>query len=261
MAQGYVVKTGSRDEVIPLVSIYEYDAVTIGAGFSKHQIGDKCRMSDGRVYHWALNGAVALTAGRLVQNSVTPIGHRNMTPTVLSAIGETKVQTVPVTTNIAANEYANGYLWMNAGAGAGIMYKVKSNPAITLSVAGYIYLYDPLVVATVVATSKVSLARNPWYGTLVMPTTITGIPVGVNPIAVPATTATIQYWYWCQTWGPATVLAGGTQVIGTPGVTPGTRVGGVIVQAAYGISVVGQLYNGLQVTDNENMGIFLQISQ
>jgi len=261
MAQGYVVKTGSRDEVIPLVSIYEYDAVTVGAGFSKHQIGDKCRMSDGRVYHWALNGAVALTAGRLVQNSVTPTGHRNMTPTVLSAIGETKVQTVPVTTNVTANEYANGYLWMNAGAGAGIMYKVKSNPAIALTVAGFIYLYDPLVVATVVATSKVSLVRNPWYGTLVMPTTITGIPVGVNPIAVPATTAAIQYWYWCQTWGPATILAGGTQVVGTPGVTPGTRVGGVIVQAAYGIPVVGQLYNGLQVTDNENMGIFLQISQ
>jgi len=261
MTQGYGVKTGSRDEVIPLISIYEYDAVTIGAGISKHQIGDKCRMSDGRVYHWSLNGAVALTAGRLVQNSVTPIGHRNMTPTVLSALGETKVQTVPVTTDVVANEYANGYLWMNAGAGAGIMYKVKSNPAIVATAAGFIYLYDPLVVATVVASSKVSLARNPWYGTLVMPTTITGIPVGVNPIAVPATTASIQYWYWCQTWGPATVLAGGTQVIGTSAVTPGTRAGGVIVEAANGIGVVGRLYNSLQVTDNENMGIFLQISQ
>lgn len=261
MAKGYVIRTGSRDEVIPLLSIYEYDTITVGAGISKHQIGDKCRLSDGRVFHWALNGAVALTAGRLVQNSVTPIGHRNMTPTVLSAIGDTSVQIVPVTTNIAVNEYANGYLWMNAGDGAGIMYKVKSNPAIVAASAGYIYLYDPLQVATVVATSKISLARNPWYGTLVMPTSITGIPVGVCPIAVPATTAAIQYSYWCQTWGPATVLAGATQVITTPWVAPGTRVGGVIVQAVAGVPTVGMLYNSLQVTDNENMGVFLQISQ
>lgn len=261
MAQGYVVRTGARDEVIPLKSIYEYDTVTIGAGFSKHQIGDKCRLSDGRVFHWALNGAVALTAGHLLQNSVTPIGHRNMTPTVLSAAGETKVQIVPVTTNIAVNEYANGYLWMNAGGGAGIMYKVKSNPAIVATVAGFIYLYDPLQVATVVATSKISLARNPWYGTLAMPTSLTGIPVGVAPIAIPATTAAIQYYFWSQTWGPATVRAGGTQVITTPGVTPGTRIGGVIVQAAYGVPVVGNLYNSLQVTDDEWMGIFLTISQ
>jgi len=262
MAQGYVVKTAARDEVIPLVSIYDYDAVTIGVGLSKHQIGDKCRMSDGRVFHWALNGiAGALVAGNVVQNSVTPAGHRNMTPTELSAIGETKVQIVPVTTNVVKGEYANGYLWVNAGAGAGIMYKVKSNLAITASAAGYIYLYDPLKVATVVATSKISLVRNPWYGTIKAATTVSGIPVGVAPIAVPATTSTIQYYYWCQTWGPAVALAGGTQVITTPGQTAGGAAGAAIVQAAVGIPQIGMLYNGLQVTDTEYNGIFLTISQ
>lgn len=266
MAQGYVVKTGARDEVIPLKSIYEYDAVTIGSGISKHQVGDKCRMSDGRVYHWALNGiAGALVAGNVIQNSVTPVGHRNMTPTVLSAIGETKVQTVPVTTNIAVNEYANGYLWMNAGAGAGIMYKVKSNPAIALTVAGYIYLYDPLVVATVVATSKISLARNPWYGVIQAAVTVSGIPVGVAPIAVPASTGVtagyISYYFWAQTWGPSVVLAGGTHVITTPAETAGGAAGAAIVQAAVGIPQIGTLYNGLQITTGEYNGIFLTISQ
>jgi hypothetical protein len=261
MAKGYAVRSGARDEVIPLHSIYDYDAVTIGSEFPKHSVGDKCRMSDGRVFHYALNGtASALTPGMLVQNSVTPIGHRNMTPTLGSALGETKVQIVPVTTSVVANEYTNGYLWANVTPGEGTMYRIKSNPAITLSVAGYIYLYDPLIVAFTTAT-RISMARNPWYGTILFPTSITGIPVGVCPINVPATTATIQYYYWAQTWGPCSILAGGTQVIGTTSVTPGTRVGGVIVQAAYGIPIIGQLYNSLQVTDNEYMGIFLQISQ
>jgi hypothetical protein len=261
--QGYTVRSMARDEIIPKCSIYEYDAVTVTTGEpSKHKIGDKIRMSDGRVYHWARNGtASALTPGMIVQNSVTPVGHRNMTPTAISPIGDTAVQVVPVTTSIAVNEYANGYLWMNAGAGIGTPYRIKSNPAITLSVAGYIYLYDPLIVATIVATSKISLARNPWYGTILMPTSITGIPVGVCPVDVPASTATIIYYYWCQTWGPACILAGGTQVIGTPGITPGTRVGGGIVQAAYGVPVIGMLMNSLQVTDNEYAGVFLQISQ
>jgi hypothetical protein len=250
MAQGYVVKTGARDEVIPLQSIYSESAT------AKHQIGDKCRMSDGRVFHYAYNGAGALVAGNVVQNSVCTAGHNGMVPTAVSAIGETKVQVVPLTLAIVVNEYRNGYLWINAGAGAGIAYKIKSNPAIVGDVAGYIYLYDPLKVATVVATSKISVVRNPWYGTIKAAVTVSGIPVGVAPIAV-----TANYYYWCQTWGPGVVLAGGTHVITTPGLTAGGAAGAAIVQAGHGIPQVGMTYNGLQITNGEYNGIFITISQ
>jgi hypothetical protein len=260
MAKGFVVKTADRDEVIPLVSIYEYQTVTIGSGFSKHRIGDKCRMSDGRVYHWALNGTDILAAGNVVQNSVTPVGHRNMTPTVLAALKDTRVQVVPVTTAIVKNEYSNGYLWVNVSTGAGIPYKIKSNPAIGIAAAGYIELYDPIIVATA-AGSRISLARNPWYGTLLANSTVDGLPVGVAPIAVPASTATTEYYYWAQTWGPGVALAGGTLVITTPCLTAGTGEGTVIVCAAHGIPEVGMLLGGLQVTDAEYDGIFIRISQ
>ena len=250
MAQGYVVKTGARDEVIPLQSIYAESAT------AKHNVGDKCRMSDGRVFHYAYNGAGTLVAGNVVQTSVCTAGHNGMVPTAISAVGETRVQVVPLTNAIVVNEYRNGYLWINAGGGAGIMYRIKSNPAIVGNAAGYIYLYDPLVVATIVATSKISVVRNPWYGTIQAAVTVTGIPVGVAPIAV-----TAYYYYWCQTWGPGVALAGGTQVITTPGETAGGAAGAAIVQAGHGIHEIGMLYNGLQVTTANYNGIFIRISQ
>lgn len=260
MAQGYVVKTGARDEVIPLHSIYEYDTVTIGAGYPKHSVGDKCRMSDGRVFHYALNGGVALVAANLLQNAVTVADHWNMVGAV-TVIGETKISVVPTTAPIAKNYYSNGYLFINTGTGIGQCYKVKSNPAIVHTVAGFINIYDPLVVA-LDATSRLTLFANPWQSVIQCPAVPTGIPVGVAPIAVPATTATIQYYCWTQTWGPCCITnAAAGMLIGTPRLTQGTTAGGVIIGAAHGIPEVGVLLNGLQVAASHAIGCFLRISQ
>jgi len=260
MAKGYVVKTMDRDEVIPRHSIYEYDAVTIGVDTPKHKVGQKCRLSDGRVFHYALNGGVALVAPNLLQNAVTVANHWNMVSAV-AAIGETQVSLVPTTANITKNQYANGYLWVNAGTGIGQCFKIRSNPAITATVAGLFQLYDPLVVA-LDATSRITIAYNPWANVIQCPAVPTGIPVGVTPIAVPATTATIEYYFWCQTWGPCAITnAAAAQVIGTPAMTQGTTAGGVIVGASITIPVVGWLYNSLQVTASEAVGCFLRISQ
>ena len=259
MSKGYVVKSGAGSSVIPAHSIYEYDTITIDAEIPKHQVGDRMIMSDGRVFHYALNGGVALGAGALVQNAVTISGHQNMTSGVV-AIGETTLIITPATTNMTKNYYANGYAWVNIGTGYGQCYKIKSHLAITLSVVGYMQLYDPIIVA-LDATSKITVAPSPWKGTIILATTISGIPVGVPLIAVPATTATIEYYYWAQTWGPCCILAGGTQVITTPRQTVGHDAGAVIVGAAHGIPDVGWLLNGLQVTDAEYCGTFLRISQ
>lgn len=259
MSKGWVVRSGAGSSVVPAHSVYEYDAVTIGTDIPKHQVGDRAIMSDGRVFHYALNGGVALGAGAIVQNAVTISGHQNMTSGVV-AIGETTLIITPATTNMTKNYYANGYAWVNAGTGLGQIYKIKSHLAITLSVVGYLQLYDPLVVA-LDATSKITVAPSPWKGTIIIATTVSGIPVGIPLVVVPATTSTIEYYYWAQTWGPCCVLAGGTQVITTPRQTIGHDAGGVIVGAAHGIPDIGWLLNGLQVTDAEYCGTFLRISQ
>jgi hypothetical protein len=260
--KGYVVRTAARDEVIPLHSIYEYDAVTIASQLPKHQIGDKCRMSDGRVYHYARNGtAAALVAANLLQNAVTVADHWNMVATVISAIGDTKIFLLPTTAVITKDYYANGYLWVNEGAGLGMCYKIKKNDYCALVTGGYAYLYDPLVVATA-AASNITVVANPWQGVIQCPAVPTGIPVGVAPIAVPQSTATIHYYFWAQTWGPCCISnANAAQVIGTPRMTQGTTAGGVIVAAAHGIPEIGWLLNGLQVTAVEAVGCFLRISQ
>jgi hypothetical protein len=87
------------------------------------------------------------------------------------------------------------------------------------------------------------------------------MPVGVAPIAVPASTATILYYFWAQTWGPSVVLAGGTHVITTPALSAGGADGAAIVKAGHGIPQIGMSLNGLQVTSGDFNGIFLTISQ
>jgi len=260
--KGYVVRSAARDEVIPLKSIYEYEAVTL-PGISSHQIGDKCRMSDGRVYHWARNGGVALVAGNLLQNAVQSPGHFSLVPYAAAAIGDLEVQLTMATTLVVKNEYANGYLWAAVTPGLGNPYRIRSNNATTVVTGVCTFkLYDPIIVAYTVAASKIAIARNPWYGVIQCPATPTGIVVGVAPVAVPATTALIEYYSWVQTWGPATILnANAAQVIGTPRMTQGTTAGGVIVAAAHGIPEVGLLMNPLQVGANEGVGCFLRISQ
>jgi hypothetical protein len=257
---GTVVRSAARDLVIPLHSIYEQDAVTIATQNPRHSVGDKIQMSDGRVFHYASNGtAGALVAGHVLQNAATVANHWNMVCAV-AAIGATRISITPTTASMTKNQYANGYVWVNAGTGLGQCYKIKSHLAITLATAGYLELYDPLVVA-IDATSRATVSPSPWSGVIDMPATISGYPVGVAPIAVSQSTATIKYYFWCQTWGPCCVLAGGTQVITTPQMSVGHDAGGVIVEAAHAIPTVGWLMNGLQVTDAEYVGCFLRISQ
>ncbi len=255
-----VVRTAARDEVIPLHSIYEYDAVTIATDNPRHSIGDKCRMSDGRVFHYASNGtAGALTIAKLLQNAVTVTGHWNMVSAV-AAIGATRIAITPNTTSMTKNQYANGYVFVTVGTGLGQCYKIKSHLAITLATVGYLELYDPLVVA-LDATSYLAVYPSPWKEVITQPSTATGCCVGLPVIAIPQSTATVTYYFWAQTWGPCCVYAAGTQVIGTPQMTIGTADGGVIVAAAHGIQRIGVLLNALQVTTAQYVGCFLQIAQ
>ena len=164
-----------------------------------------------RVFRYGLAGGVALTAGKLVQTAVgTKADHQDLAPTAAVAAGEYAISVETAGTDLTANQYKDGYLYVNDGAGEGQCMKIASNPAHDHSSDPSVVIttYDAL--ATAVATSsKVSLIADPWSAVLVAPAAETGAAMGV-PVVDMAASA----YGWFQTYGPAAVLTAGTIVLG-----------------------------------------------
>lgn len=185
-------------------------------------LGTYAESQDGRGFRYAKVGATATVAGQLYQaaavdaTNLTPSG--GLTPAA-AAIGATTV-TISTSTTNAANVIAGGYMTVAVTPGAGYTYRVKSN-TVTAGAAGMVVeLEDPLVVA-LTTTSRVSFAKSPYDGLLVMPTTISGAAVGVANSIISAT-----YFGWVQTHGVCSILNSAGTAIGL-GITPGGAAGGV----------------------------------
>jgi hypothetical protein len=189
-----------------------------------------------RVFRYGLAGGVALTAGKLVQTAVgTKADHQDLAPTAAVAAGEYEISIETAGTDLTANQYKNGYLYVNDGAGEGQCMKIASNPAHDHSSDPSVVIttYDAL--ATAVATSsKVSLIADPWSAVLVAPAAETGAVMGV-PVVDMAASA----YGWFQTYGPAAVLTVGTIVLGHNVVRSATVAGGVAPATSDILDIVG----------------------
>jgi len=177
-------------------------------------LGAKLLYND-RVFRYGKAGAVNLAAGKAVctRNKSHATNHLNLS-CAAAAIGATTVSIETAGTDIVANEYKGGYLYVNDGTGEGHCYKIKSHPAHDHSddATCVITLYDPIVVALVATgTSQVSLSHNKYEKLIVMPATtpLTGQSVGVPQVLI-----TAAYYGWIQVSGPAAALVVGTVVIG-----------------------------------------------
>ena len=178
-------------------------------------LGAKLIYND-RTYRYTLIGGSGIGAGLVVQARIKSHATRHLNmECAAAAIGDTTVAVETAgDTDIVANEYKNGYLYVNDGTGQGLAYKIKSHPAHDHSAdpTCVITLYDPIKVALVAGgTSEVSLAPSKYHKVIVSPgtTALTGQTIGVTPIAF-----TAAYYGWVQTGGPAAVLVVGTVVIG-----------------------------------------------
>ena len=162
-----------------------------------------------KIFRYAGNAAVALDAGKVIQQAALVSGHELDMVTAAAAVGDTTVTVTPVTTNITANQYQDGYLFGNDQAGEGINYQVLSNPAITATATGVLTLKDPIHTAWT-SSVQTGLRKNPYDAVIVVPvTTMTGIPVGVVNKNV-----TASYYFWLQTRGPAAIFGVGSLVAG-----------------------------------------------
>jgi hypothetical protein len=198
-------------------------------------LGTKAVLPDGRAFRYAKAGGTGLEVGKLMQSAAIVPNHQNCAATV-AAIGATTVSLTLGNTALTANYYAGGTLTVNAGTGLGQVFTIKSHPAADASAAVVVTLVDPIRVALASSSSKVSLSTNPYDGVIIFPTTPTGAPVGVTPIAV-----TAAYYFWIQTHGLAACLMDGTpamsSVLSPSNGTAGAVEGGVITQGAVAMAV------------------------
>lgn len=166
-------------------------------------------MSDGRKFRYARAGGVALVAG---QAGIGPAAVANNIDCDVPADVAVGARSVPITlgaTAVTLNQYKDGYLQINSGAGEGMQYPIDGHPVIALSTTGFIQLKDSVRVAlTTVGVSQASLIANLWSATVQS----TGEPVDITGIATIAVTA--SYYYWSQTGGIACALSTNTCALG-----------------------------------------------
>ncbi len=161
----------------------------------KCRLGTKIEVAD-RTFRYAQAATASnLVAGRIAVAAAASTGFGTVNLTVVAAAAGATVMTCTSTALAAANDFAEGYLYVADLTSEGLMYRIKGNSA--GSTGFTVTLYDDLSGA-IGAASKVGISPNP-YKNLTL--TATGKPMGVNPIAV-----TSGNYYWLQTKGLANVL-------------------------------------------------------
>jgi len=166
----------------------------------QHKLGERLVIGD-RVFRYMKAGSSNLSAGYVVGAPCTLTSED--TVTVAHGIGTTVVTITA--SGVSANDFAEGYLVVDEGTGAGETYKIRSNTATDSDGLIQVTLYDGLKTAWDTSDTDVTLIPSPYKDVIVCPTDGIILPVGVPLIAV-----TANYYFWGQTWGPCGVKIDGT---------------------------------------------------
>jgi hypothetical protein len=192
----------------------------------KHRLGTRMELPDGRVFYYALsNGTIG--AGKLaMQLAVTHASHiKDLTITIAHAVGATQIAFKNTGAAIAASVLADGMVFVNDVDGEGHVYVIKMNPdTIAAAVTGFLTLEEEDGIAEALSTnSQIGLRTNKFRDAeLWDASAIDGIPLGIAP-----TETVNDRYFWCQTWGTASVLTEGTVVLGNVVVPTASKIGGV----------------------------------
>lgn len=216
-------------------------------------IGALVTTGDGRMFRYALNGAVAALQGQVYQGAAQDTTNQNPSGglAVAAAAAGTNQVTLTGSLTLAANLMAGGFLVVNTGTTPGVTYKIKGNTVVAGAANCVVTLEDNLQSALTTA-SRVVMTTNPYSGIVVAPSTMTASAVGV-----PVSAITAAYYGWVQTHGPVGVLQTGTGTCGTAlGVLQGGTIGS-LAPAIAGTPILGYALNTC-ITGNYGL-VFLTI--
>ena len=165
-------------------------------------LGTRGVTEDGRAFRLASANA-ALEAGRVVQ-ARAGVADFDMDLSVENgaSVGDFDVQVLLGATTLGEDEFAGGEMYINDGPGEGHLYRIASHAAAEVSTPATITLAEPVRSTLMTTLSLAGLIHNEYSSVVEIDadTALTGIK-GVTPVAVAA-----GRFFWCQTWGRASVL-------------------------------------------------------
>lgn len=192
-------------------------------------LGEKAVARDGTLYRWTLNGAVALAAGVMTAAIARVANHSNLAlaSTSLIAVGVTKITVVLGGTAATADQYADGTLIINDGAGVGQDLLIVGNSAQTSTTGNVdVYLAEPISTLLSLSTTKVTLQPNQNTAVVVAPAAATSVATGVTSFAVAASS-----YFWAQTRGMTSILSDGIVAKNTGAIVSPSVAGSLVTEA------------------------------
>lgn len=197
-----------------------------------------------RTFHYAYAGGVELGIAALVRSTDDP-AEANVTVGTAAAIGAISVPNI--TTTAAEANLDGGIMIVNDEAGQGQTCDIiKSAANADTATSTDVWIRDKLTIA-LTTSSQVELYSSPFYDLDVV-TGVNDLIQGLPNMVVP-----VNYYFWLQTWGPCSCIAGGTLVAGEP-IIPHTD-GSVLPATAITEQIIGRALTG--GTSGEYNGIYL----
>ena len=155
-------------------------------------LNSKFSTTNGQILTLVSNSANAQAAGTLLQSAAEITAFEKLAMTVPTAtpatVGTFQILVTNGATVLKENLFRGGYAVVAAGTGIGQTLEIASHAPAANGATFIVTTKDPIQ-TTLDATSKISLVANPAKNVIIMPTTPTGVPVGVTLYAIPASTA------------------------------------------------------------------------
>lgn len=182
-------------------SLSDQDVRSISSTQGGEQLGELRSATGGRAYRYGLAAGADLAAGKLAQGATIAANHVNRTG-VTTVAGQNQVTYAVGATAVTSNQYAQGFLVVNAGTGAGQTLLISGNTSALSSGSPTINLADSIITATSVSDSKFSLYPHPYSAGLIQATTLAAGAIGVPNVII-----TAAYYGWFQVTGVCSVLS------------------------------------------------------
>ncbi len=190
------------------------------ASEQQYKLGTLLVYGDGRKFRYAKAGGSALVQAFMCQTAAVESKFTEIAQSAAAVAHQTKGSrriAVLVTTGSGAedNDLAEGKLIYNKASPTpiGDTYHILASKLTDDGAEGFMHLLleTPLRSQISGTTGEVTLSYNPWFKTIVVPTTPTAAAAGVPLVAVAA-----GEYYWSQTGGPAPLIVdtGDTVVVG-----------------------------------------------
>jgi len=224
------------------------DPFAVGTTTALFPVGTRLMYGD-REYRYAKAGGT-LVAGTLCQSAATVAAHSdkkiaNLDAGTLAAVtftdtrsaiavahnpaaGSRAVCAGNMGSDLALNQYAEGYMVIRDAQGEGYALKIRTHEALDTADRAncVIETYDPVQVTLVKNASEITLVHNPYTGVIIAPGTETAAIAGVavKPL-------TNGQFGWLQVRGPAAVRGGGAVEVGYKVIRDESDGNGGVVQA------------------------------